>query len=89
MKVIPRAQQEDPELEKMFNFDYEKKIRDLTHKFGLTRQEAEGFLRESEDWFGLKQLFDDKKLRCILILLAVFFGVISVVWLYSKLVKNK
>jgi Trk-type K+ transport system membrane component len=73
----------------MFDFDHEKKIHDLMHKFGLTRREADGFLNESEDRFGLKQLWDDKKLRGILILLAILFGLIIIIWLYNKLTKKK
>jgi len=82
-------QQNRQELKQMFDFDHEKKIRDMMHKFGLTRTEAEGFLKSSEGWFGLKQLFDNKKMRGVLILLSVLFSVIIIVWLYNKLTKKK
>ncbi|MGQ9507421.1 MAG: hypothetical protein ACUVTB_06145 [Candidatus Bathycorpusculaceae bacterium] len=73
----------------MFDYNYEKKIQDLIDKFGLTRKEAEGFLSELRDSFELKQLFDDKKLRSILTLLTILFGLFIIMWLHNTLTKRK
>jgi hypothetical protein len=72
----------------MFNFNYEKTILDLMQKFGLTRQEAEGFIKQSENLFGLKQLLSDKKIKRILTLIAILLGLLTLTWIYDKLTKT-
>nr|MDO8091418.1 hypothetical protein [Candidatus Sigynarchaeota archaeon] len=58
----------------IFNPKSEKIIRDLIRKFGLTKAEAEDFLKQSKDKFELKG---------ILVLLAIIIGIIFVKCLYD------
>ena len=68
----------------MFDFDNEKKIRELVRKFNLTKKEAEGFLEHSKELFEIKRLSDRKKFKKILILLIILLGIILIIWLYDK-----
>ncbi|MDI6847237.1 MAG: hypothetical protein QMD23_03800 [Candidatus Bathyarchaeia archaeon] len=73
----------------MFNFNYEKEIRELIRKFGLTRREAEGLLRKSEDWSEIKKFLNIKNLSFILILVAIVFGIFTIGRLFNELIKNE
>jgi len=63
--------------------DYERELRDLIRRFGLTRKEAEGLLSQLNE-----NLASGKKLKILLVLFALLLFASIVIWLYNELTKR-
>jgi hypothetical protein len=63
--------------------NYERELRNLIRRFGLTRREAEGLLSQLNE-----TLASSEKPKILLVFLALLLFAFIVIWLYNELVKR-
>jgi len=63
--------------------NYERELRNLIRRFGLTRREAEGLLSQLNE-----TLASSEKPKVLLVFLALLLIAFIGIWLYNELVKR-